>query len=72
MTLVAAVIIACIIVFAIYSNGKVLTPVAATLGIWIILTSLVDPIDRVRRNLSLSRSVIGMAVAHQDAQAAHG
>jgi cytochrome c-type biogenesis protein CcmF len=64
ITLVVAVALACIIVFAIYSNGRVLTPVGATLGIWIILTSLVDPIDRLRRKLSLSRSVIGMTVAH--------
>jgi cytochrome c-type biogenesis protein CcmF len=63
-TLVIAIVIACIIVFAIYSGGKVLTPVAATLGIWIILASLVDPIDRIRRKLSLSRAVIGMTVAH--------
>jgi cytochrome c-type biogenesis protein CcmF len=63
-TLVVAIALACIVSFAIYSNGRILTPVAATLGIWIILTSLVDPIERLRRNLSLSRSVIGMTVAH--------
>jgi cytochrome c-type biogenesis protein CcmF len=38
--------------------------VAATLGAWIVLSSLVDPIDRLRRRLSLPRSVIGMTVAH--------
>ena len=64
MSFVAAAIIACVIVFGIYSNGKVLTPVAATLGVWIILTSLVDPIDRIRRKLSISRSMLGMTVAH--------
>ena len=64
MTLGVAAIVACIVVFGIYSHGKVLTPVAATLGVWIILTSLVDPIDRIRRKLSLTRAVVGMAVAH--------
>jgi cytochrome c-type biogenesis protein CcmF len=63
-TLAVAIVVACIITFGIYSHGKVLTPVAATLGIWIILTSLVDPIDRWRRKLSLPRAVIGMTVAH--------
>src|SRR5580700_8015226 len=63
-TLAIAAVVAGIVVFAIYSNGKILTPVAATLGIWIILASLVDPIDRIRRKLSLSRAVIGMTVAH--------
>jgi cytochrome c-type biogenesis protein CcmF len=64
ITLAVAAALACIVSFAIYSHGKILTPVAATLGIWIILTSLVDPIDRVRRKLSLSRAVVGMTVAH--------
>ena len=63
-TLAIAAVIACIIVFAIYSNGKVLTPVAATVGVWIIITSLVDPIDRWRRKLSFPRAVVGMTVAH--------
>jgi cytochrome c-type biogenesis protein CcmF len=63
-TLAAAAALACIVTFAIYSHGKILTPVAATLGIWIVLTSLVDPIDRMRRKLSLSRAVVGMTVAH--------
>jgi cytochrome c-type biogenesis protein CcmF len=38
--------------------------VGAALGIWIILTSLVDPIDRLRRKLSLPRAVVGMTIAH--------
>src|SRR6202023_1900654 len=63
-TLVIAAITGVIIVFGVYSHGKVLSPVAATLGVWIILSSLVDPIDRIRRKLSLPRGVIGMSVAH--------
>src|SRR5262249_55263260 len=52
-TLAIAAIAGVILVYGVYSNGKVLSPVAATLGIWIILTSLLDPIDRMRRKLSL-------------------
>jgi len=63
-TLVAAAVIGCGLVFGIYRHGQVLTPVGATLGVWIILASLVDPIDRWRRRLSLSRAVLGMTVAH--------
>ena len=63
-TLVAAAVIGCGLAFGIYSHGQVLTPVGATLGAWIILASLVDPIDRWRRRLSLSRAVLGMTVAH--------
>jgi cytochrome c-type biogenesis protein CcmF len=63
-TLIIAAIVGVIIVFGIYSHGKVLSPVAATLGVWIILTSLIDPIDRLRRKLSFPRGVLGMTVAH--------
>jgi cytochrome c-type biogenesis protein CcmF len=63
-TLTVAVLLACGLVFGIYRHGRVLTPVGATLGVWIILASLVDPIDRWRRGLSLSRAVLGMTVAH--------
>jgi cytochrome c-type biogenesis protein CcmF len=38
--------------------------VGAAVGIWIILTSLVDPIDRLWRKLSLPRAVVGMTIAH--------
>ena len=41
-----------------------LATVGMALGGWIILSSLVDPIDRLRRSLSLPRAVLGMAVAH--------
>jgi cytochrome c-type biogenesis protein CcmF len=64
ITFVVAATTAVILVFGVYSHGKVLSPVAATLGVWIILSSLVDPIDRIRRKLSMPRSVIGMTVAH--------
>ncbi|MBV8910241.1 MAG: heme lyase CcmF/NrfE family subunit [Gammaproteobacteria bacterium] len=63
-TFVAAAVMGCGLAFGIYRHGQVLTPVGATLGAWIILASLVDPIDRWRRKLSLSRAVLGMTVAH--------
>jgi len=64
LTLVAAAVLAGGLAFGIYSGGSVLTPVAATLGVWIILSSYVDPVDRWRRGLSVPRSVLGMTVAH--------
>ena len=63
-TLVAAVVLACGLTYGIYAHGQLLTPVGATLGLWIVLASLVDPVDRWRRGLSLSRGVLGMTVAH--------
>ena len=63
-TLIVAAVLAAGLVFGVYSHGRVLSVVGATLGLWIMLSSLVDPIDRWRRGLSLSRGVLGMTVAH--------
>ncbi|MBV8146319.1 MAG: heme lyase CcmF/NrfE family subunit [Gammaproteobacteria bacterium] len=63
-TLVVAAVLGCGFTFGLYSHAKILTPVAATLGVWILLSSLIDPIDRWRRGLTLSRGVLGMTVAH--------
>jgi cytochrome c-type biogenesis protein CcmF len=64
VTLGISAVLALAISFGILSGARVLTPVGFTLGIWIILTSLIDPIDRWRRKLTLSRSVLGMTLAH--------
>jgi len=63
-TFIAAAVLGCGLAFGIYSHGHVLTPVGATLGVWIVLSSLVDPLDRWRRGLTLSRAVMGMTIAH--------
>ena len=64
MTLAVALIFGIGLGFGVYARGEVLTPVGAALGAWIIVASLVDPVDRLRRRLSLSRAVLGMSVAH--------
>jgi cytochrome c-type biogenesis protein CcmF len=35
-----------------------------TLGAWIIIASLLDPIDRLRRRIAIPRAVLGMTIAH--------
>jgi len=52
------------IVFGAYGPGIPLTPVGVVLGLWIIVSSLFDPIDRLRRKLTLPRAIIGMTLAH--------
>ncbi|MEN9704749.1 MAG: hypothetical protein RLZZ393_628 [Pseudomonadota bacterium] len=47
-----------------YGGRKLLMPLGIALGLWIVLSSLVDPVDRIRRKLSLPLGVVGMAVAH--------
>jgi cytochrome c-type biogenesis protein CcmF len=63
-TLAIALVVGIALSFGVFSGPKVLTPVGFTLGLWILLSSLVDPIDRIRRRLSLSRGVLGMTIAH--------
>jgi cytochrome c-type biogenesis protein CcmF len=59
-----AVVVGLTLVYAGYGPGKWLTPLGVVLGVWIIVSSLFDPIDRLRRRLSLPRAVVGMTIAH--------
>jgi cytochrome c-type biogenesis protein CcmF len=61
---VAALVIGLGIMFAAYGTGKWLTPIGMVLGVWIIVSSLIDPIDRLRRRLTLPRAIVGMTLAH--------
>jgi cytochrome c-type biogenesis protein CcmF len=59
-----ALVIGLAVVFGAYGAGKWQSAVGTVCGIWVIVSSLFDPIDRLRRKLSLSRAVIGMTLAH--------
>jgi cytochrome c-type biogenesis protein CcmF len=61
---VVAAVLGLVLVYAGYGPGKWLTPFGVILGVWIIVSSLFDPVDRIRRRLSLPRAVIGMTIAH--------
>jgi cytochrome c-type biogenesis protein CcmF len=61
---VLALFIGLVVVFVGYGPGKWLTPVGVVLGIWVIISSLFDPIDRLRRGLTLPRAIVGMTLAH--------
>ncbi|MCX7037317.1 MAG: heme lyase CcmF/NrfE family subunit [Proteobacteria bacterium] len=63
-TLALAVALALAVWMGAYGTGSLMLPVGLGLGLWIILSSLVDPIDRLRRGLSLSAGVLGMSIAH--------
>src|SRR5262249_37623773 len=64
VTLAVAAGLGLAVVLGIYGGRHFLTVVGVALGAWIILSSLVDPIDRWRRKLSLPRAVLGMTIAH--------
>ena len=47
-----------------YGSFHVMTAIGLTAGVWVILSSLYEPYQRLRRKQSLSRGVLGMTVAH--------
>jgi cytochrome c-type biogenesis protein CcmF len=57
-------VLALALVFGVYAHPLPLTPIGAVLGIWIILSSLIDPIDRLRRGIRVPAAILGMAIAH--------
>ena len=64
VTLVMGLLITLALVFGAWSGAKVLTPIGFALGLWLIGSALVDPIDRMRRKLAMTPAVVGMAIAH--------
>lgn len=61
---VLALVLALAVSFGFYGSPGWLTLTGFALGIWILLSSLVEPINRLRRGLMLPRAVLGMTVAH--------
>ncbi len=47
-----------------YGAFHLMTAVGLTAGVWVILSSLYEPWQRLRRRQSLSRGVLGMTIAH--------
>jgi cytochrome c-type biogenesis protein CcmF len=64
ITLGVALVLALALVFGLYTHPLALTPIGATVGFWIILSSLVDPLDRLRRRLRVPAAIAGMSIAH--------
>jgi len=63
-TFAVALVITMALAFGVFGRARILTPVGYTLGIWLILSSLAEPLDRLRRRISIPRSILGMAIAH--------
>jgi cytochrome c-type biogenesis protein CcmF len=63
-TLAVALVLSLAVAFGVFTRPKWLALVGLTLGPWIIMSSLLDPLDRWRRKLTLTSSVLGMAIAH--------
>jgi cytochrome c-type biogenesis protein CcmF len=59
-----ALVLGLAMMLGLYSDRSLLGPLGAVLALWIIISALIDPIDRLRRRLSLSAAVLGMTLAH--------
>src|SRR5579863_9783620 len=59
-----ALILGLALSLGVYAHPLTLTPIGATVGLWIILAALIDPIERLRRRARLPASVAGMCIAH--------
>ncbi|HEU4591363.1 MAG TPA: heme lyase CcmF/NrfE family subunit [Steroidobacteraceae bacterium] len=62
--LAAGVVLGLALSLGAYGPGKWLSYVGIVFGCWLIISSLFDPIDRLRRKLTLSRAIVGMTLAH--------
>ena len=64
ITLGLSLVLTAALVLGIYSHPIALTPIGAALGCWIILSSLIEPLNRLRRGLRVPAPILGMTVAH--------
>jgi cytochrome c-type biogenesis protein CcmF len=64
LTFIVAAALGAAVVFGAFGGRHALACVGIGIGSWIILSSLVDPVNRLRRHMSLSRAVLGMTLAH--------
>jgi cytochrome c-type biogenesis protein CcmF len=62
--LAAGIVLGAVMFYGAYGPGKLLSLAGIIVGIWLIVSSLFDPIDRWRRKLTLGRAIVGMTIAH--------
>jgi cytochrome c-type biogenesis protein CcmF len=62
--LAAATAFGLIVPLVAYGQFHVMTFIGLTAGVWVILSSLYEPFQRLRLKQSLSRGVLGMTIAH--------
>jgi cytochrome c-type biogenesis protein CcmF len=60
----AATVFGLVVPLVAYGQFHVMTFIGLTAGVWVILSSLYEPYQRLRLKQSLSRGVLGMTVAH--------
>jgi len=61
---VGAAIFGLLVPVVAYGSFHVMSAIGLSAGVWVILSSLWDPIQRWRRKQTLSRGLLGMSIAH--------
>jgi cytochrome c-type biogenesis protein CcmF len=64
IALAVAFVVAVVATFWFFGRVTVLATVGITAGLWLIYSSLSEPVSRLRRHQSLSAAVLGMSIAH--------
>jgi cytochrome c-type biogenesis protein CcmF len=59
-----ALVLALVVGFGLYGSASLLTVVGFTGGFFVIASALLQPLQRLRQGQTLSRSMLGMAIAH--------
>jgi cytochrome c-type biogenesis protein CcmF len=62
--LALAAVLGLALILGLYGDRSVKGPVGVVLGLWIVISALIDPVDRLRRGLSVSAAIMGMTLAH--------
>jgi cytochrome c-type biogenesis protein CcmF len=62
--LAIALAVGLVVPWLVWGSFQVLTAIGVTVAGWLVLSALYEPIQRLRRRQSLSRSVLGMSIAH--------
>lgn len=61
---VLALVLGLALILGVYGDRSLLGPIGVVLGMWIAISALIDPVDRLRRGLSIPAAVLGMSMAH--------
>jgi cytochrome c-type biogenesis protein CcmF len=62
--LAVALLLGVSVIYGAYASRGVFTIIGAVLGFWIIGSAFIDPVNRLRRGLTLPASILGMSIAH--------
>jgi cytochrome c-type biogenesis protein CcmF len=61
---IASLVLGIAVPWMVFGSTSILTCVGVSLGLWVGLSALIDPVQRLRAGQSLAPAILGMSVAH--------